>query len=186
MREILAAIKPARSVIRLLLILFAALVMGGCTRGSADLRAWVARQKSLKGAPIPPLPVIKTFETFTYADQDQRDPFSPSPAEAQAGNVSGPRPDQNRAKQPLEMFALDSLKMVGTIGQGKRMQALIQDPGGVIHRVTANQYMGQNYGRVTEVAADHIDLVELVPNGNGGWMERPASIALGEKQDDRG
>jgi type IV pilus assembly protein PilP len=31
------------------------------------------------------------------------------------------------------------------------------------------------------VTPDHVDLVELVPNGNGGWMERPASIALGEK-----
>jgi type IV pilus assembly protein PilP len=127
------------------------------------------------------LPVIKTFETFTYKDQDKRDPFSPSPAEQQASNSSGPRPDQNRAKQPLEMFALDSLKMVGTIGAGAKTQALIKDPGGVIHRVTANEYMGQNYGRVTDVTPDHVDLVELVPNGNGGWMERPASIALGEK-----
>jgi type IV pilus assembly protein PilP len=162
-------------------MLGAVLVLAGCTRGMSDLRAWVAHQKSLKGAPIPPLPVIKTFETFTYKDQDKRDPFSPSPAEQQASNSSGPRPDQNRAKQPLEMFALDSLKMVGTIGAGAKTQALIKDPGGVIHRVTANEYMGQNYGRVTDVTPDHVDLVELVPNGNGGWMERPASIALGEK-----
>lgn len=178
--NIVAAIKPAR-VARVALMLGAVLVLAGCTRGMSDLRAWVAHQKSLKGAPIPPLPVIKTFETFTYKDQDKRDPFSPSPAEQQASNSSGPRPDQNRAKQPLEMFALDSLKMVGTIGAGAKTQALIKDPGGVIHRVTANEYMGQNYGRVTEVTPDHVDLVELVPNGNGGWMERPASIALGEK-----
>jgi type IV pilus assembly protein PilP len=162
-------------------MLGAMLVLGGCTRGMSDLRAWVAHQKSLKGAPIPPLPVIKTFETFIYKDQALRDPFSPSPAETQSSNASGPRPDQNRAKQPLEMFALDSLKMVGTIGTGAQIQALIKDPAGVIHRVTANEYMGQNYGRVTDVTADHVDLVELVPNGNGGWMERPASIALGEK-----
>jgi type IV pilus assembly protein PilP len=178
--NIVAAIKPAR-VARVALMLGAVLVLAGCTRGMSDLRAWVAHQKSLKGAPIPPLPVIKTFETFTYKDQDKRDPFSPSPAEQQASNSSGPRPDQNRAKQPLEMFALDSLKMVGTIGAGAKTQALIKDPGGVIHRVTANEYMGQNYGRVTDVTPDHVDLVELVPNGNGGWMERPASIALGEK-----
>ncbi|WP_329741232.1 pilus assembly protein PilP [Dyella sp. A6] len=167
---------------RIGLMLGAAFLLGGCTRGMSDLRAWVAHQKSLKGAPIPPLPVIKTFETFTYQDQDKRDPFGPSPVEEQQNNASsGPRPDQNRPKQPLEMFALDSLKMVGTIGTGSHIQALIQDPGGVIHRVTVDEYMGQNYGRVTKVAPDHVDLVELVPNGNGGWMERPASIALGEK-----
>jgi type IV pilus assembly protein PilP len=178
--NIVAAIKPAR-LARIALMLGAVLVLAGCTRGMSDLRAWVAHQKSLKGAPIPPLPVIKTFETFTYKDQDKRDPFSPSPVEQQSSNSSGPRPDQNRAKQPLEMFALDSLKMVGTIGTGAQIQALIKDTDGVIHRVSANEYMGQNYGRVTDVAPDHIDLVELVPNGNGGWMERPASIALGEK-----
>ena len=79
------------------------------------------------------------------------------------------------------MFALDSLKMVGTVGVGAKMEVLIKDPGGVIHRVHTNEYMGQNYGHITAISEDHIDLVELVSNGNGGWMERPASIALGEQ-----
>jgi type IV pilus assembly protein PilP len=174
----IAAIKSAR-VIRVLLMLGVALVLGGCTKGMSDLRSWVAQEKAKKGAPIEPLPVIKTFETFKYDDQNRRDPFSPSTAELQTNSATnGPRPDANRAKQPLEMFALDSLKMVGTVGSGAGMEVLIKDPGGVIHRVHANEYMGQNYGHVTAISEDHIDLVELVSNGNGGWMERPASIAL--------
>ncbi|AHX11883.1 fimbrial protein [Dyella jiangningensis] len=177
----LAAIRPAQ-VTRILLMLGVALVLSGCTRGMSDLRDWVDQEKHKKGAPIPALPVIKTFETFQYADQDKRDPFSPSTAELQQGNANaGPRPDENRSKEPLEMFALDSLKMVGTVGTGAGMEVLVKDPGGVIHRVHRNEYMGQNYGRVTAIGEDHIDLVELVSNGNGGWMERPASIALGEK-----
>lgn len=163
------------------LLLAALALLGGCTRGTSDLRDWVAQERAKKGAPIPPLPVIKTFETFEYKDQEQRDPFSPSTAELQPSNASGPRPDENRPKQPLEMFALDSLKMVGTVGAGGGMEVLVKDPGGVIHRVHRNEYMGQNYGRVVAIADDHIDLVELVSNGNGGWMERSASIALGEK-----
>ncbi|NUO73147.1 MAG: pilus assembly protein PilP, partial [Frateuria sp.] len=131
----------------------------------------------------PPLPVIKTFETFQYSDDGKRDPFSASTAELQpsAAASGGPRPDQDRPKQPLEMFALDSLKMVGTVGLGAGMEALVKDPGGVIHRIHRNEYMGQNYGRVTAIAEDHVDLVELVSNGNGGWMERSASMGLGEK-----
>lgn len=166
---------------RLLLLLAALLALGGCTRGTSDLRQWVAQQKAKKGAPLPPLPVIKTFESFEYKDQALRDPFAPSPAEAQHASQSGPRPDANRPREPLEAFALDSLKMVGTIGAGKTMEALIKDPGGVIHQVHDNDYMGQNYGRVTDIAEDHVDLVELVPNGAGGWMERKASIALDEQ-----
>jgi type IV pilus assembly protein PilP len=171
----LSAIKPAR-LAKALLLMGAVLSLAGCTRGMSDLRDWVAQEKAKRGAPIPPLPVIKTFETFTYNDQDKRDPFSPSPDELNQNN--GPRPDEGRARQPLEAYALDSLRMVGTIGAGATMEALIKDPGGVIHRVHANEYMGQNYGRITAISSDRVDLVELVSNGNGGWMERPASIAL--------
>lgn len=174
---------PASAWVKLVLIAGSLLVLAGCTRGTSDLHQWVAQEKARKGAPIKPLPVIRTFETFTYNDQDRRDPFSPSTAEIQppSSNGAGPRPDQNRPKQPLEMFSLDSLKMVGTVGTGGRTEVLVQDPNKVIHRVHAGEYMGQNYGRITAITDDHIDLVELISNGNGGWMERPASIALGEK-----
>ncbi|EIM01007.1 fimbrial protein [Rhodanobacter thiooxydans] len=176
-----AAITPTR-IARLMLMLGVALMLAGCTRGMSDLRTWVAQEKAKKGAPIQPLPVIKTFETFTYTDQDRRDPFSPSTAEMDnSAAISGPRPDANRAKQPLELFALDSLKMVGTVGTDASMEVLVKDPGGVIHRVHAGEYMGQNYGHITAISEDHIDLVELVSNGNGGWMERPASVALDAK-----
>lgn len=177
----LTAIRSVRAT-RILPVFAALLVLAGCTRGTSDLHDWVDQEKHKRGAPIPPLPVIKTFETFQYNAQGRRDPFSPSTVELQQNNVnSGPRPDENRSKEPLEMFALDSLKMVGTVGGGAGIEVLVKDPGGVIHRVHRNEYMGQNYGRITAIGDDHIDLVELVSNGNGGWMERPASIALSEK-----
>jgi type IV pilus assembly protein PilP len=173
-----AALNPSR-LLHVLFMLGMTLVVSGCTRGTSDLRDWIAQEKAKKGAPITPLPVIKTFETFKYDDQDRRDPFSPSLAESEPSSAnSGPRPDANRAKEPLEMFSLDSLKMVGTVGSGAGTEVLIKDPGGVIHRIRKGEYMGQNYGHVVAISDDHIDLVELVSNGNGGWMERPASIAL--------
>ena len=172
--KIMTAIKP-KTLAKVFLLAGAAAALAGCS-GQSDLHDWVAQEKAKRGTPIPPLPVIKTFETFIYNDQDKRDPFSPSADELNENK--GPRPDEGRARQPLEAFSLDSLKMVGTIGGGTGMEALIKDPGGVIHRVQANEYMGQNYGRITAINSDRVDLVELVSNGNGGWMERPASIAL--------
>jgi type IV pilus assembly protein PilP len=156
--------------------------LAACTGGMSDLQQWVAQEKAKKGPPIPPLPVLKTFETFVYADQDKRDPFGPSLEEQRQANAgaNGPVPDKH-PKEQLEDFPLDSLKMVGTIGTGARMEGLVKDPNGVIHRVHANNYVGQNNGKITEVAGDRIDLVELIPNGSGGWMKRQASIALGDK-----
>lgn len=71
--------------------------------------------------------------------------------------------------------------MVGTIGFGIALEGLVKDPDGVVHRVHSNNYLGQNYGRITGIAEDRIELVELVPNGAGGWMERQASIALDDQ-----
>lgn len=167
---------------QLLLGLAVALLATACTTGRADLEQWVAQQKNESAPPLPPLPEIKTFETFIYQAQDLRDPFGANrTAEDTGAAQAGPRPDPNRAKEPLEQFALDSLEMVGTIGTGPGMRALLQDPEGIIHRVHQDNYVGKNYGHIIGITEDHIDLVELVPNGNGGWMEREASIALGDE-----
>jgi len=149
--------------------------------GQGDLRDWVAQVKARKGAPLPALPVVKTFETYLYQDQDRRDPFEPAPPQADAQNAAGPHPDQNRPREPLEAFPLDSLKMVGTIGAKGSIEALVKDPQGVIHQVHVGDYMGQNYGHVTQVTPGEVGLTELVPNGSGGWMERDATVALGDK-----
>ena len=173
--------------VRCLMLALPFTLLAGCTGGDADLREWVAQEKAKKGAPVPPLPVLKTFETFVYnyndANPDVRDPFGLSVAERQetTSNTSGgPQPDQH-PKEPLESYPLDSLKMVGTIGGGAGIEGLLKDPDGVIHRVHMRNYLGQNNGKITAIAEDHIDLVELVSNGTGGWMEHQAKVALGEK-----
>jgi type IV pilus assembly protein PilP len=161
-----------------LIVAGAITLLAGCTKGDSELREWVAREKAQPGAPIAPLPVLKTFETFEYSDQSMRDPFSPSLDELPVG--SGPQPDKH-PKEPLEAYALDSLRMVGSMGAGAALEGLIKDTEGTIHRVHGGNYMGQNNGKIVAIAETHIDLVELIPNGTGGWMERHATIALPEK-----
>lgn len=155
------------------------LTLVGCA-SSEDPQRWVAQEKARKGAPLQPLPVVKTFETFLYKDQDLRDPFGLSAEEQEQSTNNGPHPDQNRTREPLESFPLDGLKMSGTIGLANKIEGLVRDADGVVHRIHIGNYLGQNYGRITAIGEDHIDLVELVPNGTGGWMERQASIALGD------
>jgi len=165
------------------MLIAASAFLAGCMGDMSDLQKWVTDEKAKPGPPLEPLPVLKTFETFEYKDQEQRDPFAPSleeQREALAASGTGMRPDQH-PKEPLESFPLDSLKMVGTIGTGATVEGLLKDPDGVIHRVHARNYLGQNNGKITAIAEDHIDLVELVPNGSGGWMERQATVALGER-----
>ena len=152
-----------------------AVALAGCGSGRGDLEKWVAEVRAKPAPPLEPLPVMQQFETFEYAAQNLRDPFS----EAFTGvNGSGPRPDPGRRKQTLEQFPLDSLDMVGTLGAGSATAALVLAPDKVTYRVRPGAYLGQSDGRVTAVYEDRIELVELVPDGAGGWLERPATMAL--------
>ena len=173
----------ANRALRIAALLLLGLVLAGCGRSvtstpgeAPNLEKWIAEVKNRPAPPLEPLPVMQQFETFEYAAQNLRDPFSRAFSDESGG--SGPRPDPNRPKQVLEQFPLDSLNMVGTIGKGPGLVALVMAPDKVTYRVHPGDYMGQNDGRVTGVFEDHIELVELVPDGAGGWLERPAQVAL--------
>ena len=58
------------TIMRLAAAMTVIALLGGCTRGTDDLHQWVAKEKARKGAPLPPPPVVKTFETFIYKDQE--------------------------------------------------------------------------------------------------------------------
>jgi type IV pilus assembly protein PilP len=173
----------SKNMIRGLLLVALVCLLAACGRGvtstpgdAPNLEKWVAEVKSRPAPPLDPLPMMQQFETFEYAAQGLRDPFSNAFSDQSGG--SGPRPDPNRRKQTLEQFPLDSMDMVGTIGSGAGLVALVMAPDKVTYRVRPGVYMGQNDGRVTAVHEDRIELVELVPDGAGGWLERPASVAL--------
>jgi len=162
------------------------IALAGCGRtitstpGEApNLEEWLAEVKARPAPPLDPLPVMQQFETFEYSAQNLRDPFST--AFASGSSASGPRPEANRRKQVLENFPLDSLDMVGTIGKRGALVALVMVPEKVTYRVRPGDYMGQADGRVTGVFEDRIELVELVPDGAGGWLERPATVSLDDE-----
>ncbi len=162
------------------------LSLAACGRGvtstpgnAPNLENWVADVRARPAPPLEPLPVMQQFETFEYAAQDIRDPFSDAWNNPDSG--SGLRPDPDRRKEPLEQYPLDSLDMVGTIGGGAGLVALVMAPDKVTHRIRPGMYLGQSDGRVTTVREDRIELVELVPDGAGGWLERPAALALDDQ-----
>ncbi len=163
-------------------MILAVVVASGCARGitstpgeAPNLEKWVEDVRARPAPPLEPLPVMQQFETFEYAAQTLRDPFSNAWSNVDGGGL---RPDPNRRKETLEQYPLDSLDMVGTIGKGAGLVALVMGPDKVTYRVRPGNYLGQSDGRVTSVREDGIELVELVPDGAGGWLERPASMAL--------
>jgi type IV pilus assembly protein PilP len=165
------------SAIGVLGVVLAALAAGGCSGGQSDLQKWVDATKKKPGGRIQPLPEVKPYETYVYAASNLRSPFQPQGPNANNG-LAKERAASHRNREFLEGFSLDTLKMVGTFKVGNNFYGLVQSKDGLVHKVQPGNYLGQNDGKVTEITGGRISLVEIIPDGLGGYIERPASLAL--------
>ena len=161
---------------RLLLLAACATFLSACGGGNAEMQERVAEIKKRPGGRIEPLPEIKPYETYNYDPAGIRSPFEPG--DSGAGSTGGIRPDSSRTREFLEQYSLDTLRMVGTLRQGGRVFGLVQTKDGLVHRVAVGNYLGQADGRISAITEAKISLTEIVPDGLGGFIERPASVGL--------
>jgi type IV pilus assembly protein PilP len=166
----------SRKVLMLAATVFA---LAGCSSHLEDLKEQVKEIKNRPGERIEPLPEIQPYEAFTYAASNLRSPFVPS-APVRNDVANAVRPDAKRPREFLEQFPLDTLKMVGTLQLQGRTYGLVQGKDGLVHRVLPGNYVGQNDGRVVGIAPTKISVIEIIPDGVGGYIERPAALALTE------
>lgn len=165
------------------------LVLSGCSgdKEYADLIAFTEEMSARPKGVIEPLPEFKPYESFLYSSAGLREPFA-RPVEVKLikyrdeKSRSDIKPDLNRTKEYLEGFSIDTIRMVGTISMGSDgLWALVDDSQGGVHRVRLGNYLGRNYGKVIAVNQSQLDVIEIVPDGHGGWLERPRSLKI---QDD--
>ena len=164
-----------------LLIAVAVATLWGCSSELDDLKQFV--RESDKGLPrkIEPLPAVKPFEPFTYEGFDLPDPFKPRKMQSTDPNKDKKIEEQlTRRKEPLEAFPLEQLKMVGTLSQGNEMYALVRADK-TLYRVKKGNYMGQNFGLITDVTEGEIKLKEIVQDSAGDWTERQSTLPLLEE-----
>ena len=161
----------------------AILLISGCSKDVNDLYTFIETEKSSNVGSVKPVPQFKPYESFSYSAAELRDPFvSNVEVDDDLGMTADAlHPETNRPKQPLEAFPLDTLAMVGLMEQKTNRWGLIKDPQNVVHRVQLGNYMGQNEGRIIDITETDIRLVEIVPDGIGGYIERDASIAIGNE-----
>ena len=163
------------------IISFSLLSISACSQDVSDLQTFIAQTKSAHVGSVKPIPQFKPYESFSYSAAELRDPFVANVDldNDETTKTSLLNPDSSRPRQPLEIFPLDTLSMVGTLEQNEQLWGLIKDPQNMVHRVQVGNYMGQSEGRIIEINDSAIYLVEIVPDGIGGYIERDASIAIG-------
>lgn len=166
------------------LTLLLCLALAACAGGSLDdLKQYVENSgQGLRGK-AEALPEVKPYEPFAYNAFDLPDPFKSRKMEPAKGSSGGLQPDTLRRKEPLEAYPLENLRMVGFLQKEKLDYALVSTPEKELFQVKVGNYLGQNYGMVTDVIIRNvgdaeIKLTELVQDDAGVWTERKTGMQL--------
>lgn len=165
---------------RILILTFVCTGLASCSGTQySDLRQFVKESDSLPRGRIPPLPDVKPYEPYNYDAFNLVDPFKPRKIEiAKAPQGGGIQPDLTRRREPLENYSLETLLMVGTLQRNQINYALVKAPDNNLFRVKLGNFMGQNFGLITEVTETTISLKEIIQGGGGDWVERMSTMTL--------
>ena len=155
----------------------------GCGGGGySDIDGFMAEVNARPIQRIAPLPPFDQVPPFAYQASTERSPFLPPVVVKRVEREKGgPKvtPDFNRVRQFLEQYTIARLSMVGTLAQSNTMFGLIEDSDGGVHRVRPGDYMGTDHGQIQRIDEGAIELIEIVPDGTGGWVERARTVSLG-------
>jgi type IV pilus assembly protein PilP len=165
----------------------AALLLAGC--GDSDVkevRDWMDQVKRETRPAVKPLSEPKDFIPYAYGAKEAVDPFSQDKLLSQLVKAAETAPDPNkpdmqRPRELLEGYPLDTMHMVGTMQKAGVNYALVQIDRAV-YQVRAGQHIGQNFGIVTRVGDDAINIREVVQDAAGEWVERLAKLELQSKE----
>ena len=160
-----------------------------------DLDKQVSAIMSRPGGGIDPIPEIKPYAAYVYESgkSGARNPFKRFYIQERSISLEeqqGPVDDglteemrneiQNRNREELERFELDSLKMVGTLQNEENNWGIVIDPSGIVHRVKTGNYVGLNVGKITSIEEEQIEIREIVKDGSGRYEERTVMLPLAE------
>ena len=156
-------------------------LLTGCSSRLDVVNEQMQQIRSQPPQPVPPAPVFLPVPSFAYSAQQLRSPFMP-PSLAMELRVAAGRqimPDLSRPPQYLEQFPIEALVMKGTLKRSNgSLYGLIQAPEGGVVRVEKGNYLGKNYGRIVDISPSQISVIEIVPNGRDGFVERPRNLVM--------
>ncbi|QFU25484.1 pilus assembly protein PilP [Shewanella eurypsychrophilus] len=167
---------------RFIFTCFSCLFLTACVGDRSDLELFVTTTKAQHVAHIPPLKETPKFEHFVYQADLMRSPFVPPSRELTEEVIDTTKnctqPDLKRRKGRLETYALDNLKMRGTLSESESIWALVETNDGSVYRLGIGEYLGLYNGRIAKVTQQMVEIIELIPDGSGCWTERLSNMEL--------
>jgi type IV pilus assembly protein PilP len=160
-----------------LLFICSLLLLGCAAEEHQDLRQWMREEtKGMKGR-VSPLPEITAFPVVAYETETLTPPFAAGKIATLEAIADKTAPDRTRPQQPLEIFPIEDLKVVGIIAAGAVPYALIQTPPpNKPKHVRVGEYMGRSFGKITAISKEGITVLETVKDANGAWVEQERKL----------
>ena len=154
-----------------LLILILPLLAGCGAEQHQDIREWMREEaKGMRGK-VAPLPEIAAFPVVAYETETLTPPFASGKIVTLEAVADKSAPDRSRPQQPLEIFPIEDLKVMGIVMAGPMPYALIQTPPpNKPKHVRVGEYMGRSFGRITQISRDGVTVLETVKDANGAWV----------------
>jgi type IV pilus assembly protein PilP len=154
-----------------LLVLLVPLLAGCAAEQHQDLREWMREEAKTMRGKVAPLPEIAAFPVVAYETETLTPPFASGKIVTLEAVADKSAPDRSRPQQPLEIFPIEDLKVMGIIMAGPVPYALIQTPPpNKPKHVRVGEYMGRSFGRITQISRDSVTVLETVKDANGAWV----------------
>jgi len=151
------------------------LLVAGCVQD--DMAGLEKQMGALRRQPAfhaEPLPVIEAPAPVRIDIEQLHDPFA-----GMANAKAAPSIESGA----LETYELNTLKMAGTLMQGRNRWGLIMAPDGKLYRVRVGDALGAHGGKVDAIREDKIELSENMTDINGALREHNGVLTLRETQD---
>ncbi len=155
------------------------LALVGCENRVSSAEEKMKEIRESPSQPIEPPPVPEKIQDFVYSAGKERSPFVPPNLSVPETleKQGGIQPDLERKKEELENYPLDKLIYRGIfVSPTGEQTGLVQRPDGTLASVTVGKHMGENYGRIVEITATQINLIEIVPDNRSGFVEKATSL----------
>jgi type IV pilus assembly protein PilP len=142
-----------------LILLLATLLMSACGNNEfkdlneklAQLKQSAITDKANHAAQLPTPP-----EPIKYTAQPNQSPFTMTAAAQQQGET------KKLSNNPLQSYSLTVLRFVGTVKENGKVVAFIQTPENKIYPVNEGDLIGDQYGKITHIDQDKIDIMEKI------------------------
>ncbi|MDR0672622.1 MAG: pilus assembly protein PilP [Zoogloeaceae bacterium] len=172
---------------KILIAVVMALGLAACSNQD-NLEAWMEDSAKDIKVSIDPIPQMTPYEPASYDVASLLDPFNSAKivpvGRGRRGGGGSLEPDYEARElrnNIMERYSLESMNMIGVLNlNNQTMAAILVD--GLVRQVKLGDYIGVDFGVVTQITDNEVTIKEVVEDRNGEWVERINTLKLQVKE----